>query len=135
MRVRGGGLTGDWVQLVWPGDTRLVCRAKWPPPRRVCFLSRPATNNPLVGWLVGWCWTGPKTVRSIPRRPTTPVAETKLGFRPRPHEIIRKQIPLLQSSIPAFEIYTLTMYGPTALRYAVTMSAPAGYMKQDNFPR
>jgi hypothetical protein len=53
MRVRGGGLTGDWVQLVWPGDTRLVCRAKWPPPRRVCFLSRPATNNLLVGWLVG----------------------------------------------------------------------------------
>jgi hypothetical protein len=52
MRVRGGGLTGDWVQLDWPGDTRLVCRAKWPPPRRVCFLSRPATNNPLVGWLV-----------------------------------------------------------------------------------
>jgi hypothetical protein len=102
--------------------------------RLVVFVSF-LVQQRITRWLVGWCWTGPKTVRSIPRRPTTPVAETKLGFRPRPHEIIRKQIPLLQSSIPAFEIYTLTMYGPTALRYAVTMSAPAGYMKQDNFRR
>jgi hypothetical protein len=44
LRVRGGGLAGDWVQLACTGDTHLVCHEMTAPSS--CLF-------PL--WLIGWC--------------------------------------------------------------------------------